>query len=211
MPLIHSIATIASAASKSASRWTRSSSPDRRSISFVSARRRSAPWSRKARSFSVLIEQPLRDVLAAFASPDPTPGGGSASALASAMGASLLAMVAALPKTKSNSEEDRTALAGALAAAGGIRRQLADAIDADTAAYDAVVGAYKMPKASDEEKAARSEAIQRALRGATDVPLGVMRLSAQGLETAKIVAAHGNPSASSDVGVAVALLRAGLE
>ena len=159
----------------------------------------------------MLIEQPLRDVLAAFASPDPTPGGGSASALAAAMGASLLVMVAALPKTKSNSEEDRTALAGALAAAGGIRAQLAEAIDADTAAYDAVVGAYKLPKSTDAEKSARSEAIQRALRGATDVPLRVMRLSAEGLAAAKIVAAHANPSASSDVGVATALLRAGLE
>jgi formiminotetrahydrofolate cyclodeaminase len=159
----------------------------------------------------VLIELPLYDVLAAFASPDPTPGGGSASALASAMGAALLAMVAALPKTKSNSEADRTALAGALATTGGIRARLAEAIDADTAAYDAVVAAHKLPKATDEEKAARSEAIQRALRGATDVPLRVMRLSAEGLAAAAIVAAHGNPSASSDVGVAVALLRAGLE
>jgi methenyltetrahydrofolate cyclohydrolase len=159
----------------------------------------------------VLIDQPLRDVLAAFASPDPTPGGGSASALASAMAVSLLAMVAALPKTRSNSEEDRTALSGALATAGSLRAQLAEAIDADTAAYDAVVGAYKLPKSTDEEKAARSEAIQRALRGATDVPLRVMRLSAQGLATAAIAAAHGNPSASSDVGVAAALLRAGLE
>jgi formiminotetrahydrofolate cyclodeaminase len=159
----------------------------------------------------VLIDEPLHDVLAAFASPDPTPGGGSASALASALGAALLAMVATLPKTKSNSEEDRTALAGALAAAGGIRAQLAEAIDADTAAYDAVVAAYKLPRATDEDKAARSAAIQRALRGATDVPLRVMRLSARGLSAAAIVAAHGNPSASSDVGVAVALLGAGLE
>jgi formiminotetrahydrofolate cyclodeaminase len=159
----------------------------------------------------VLIERPLREVLAAFASPDPTPGGGSASALASAIGVSLLAMVAALPKTKSNSEDDRTALGGALATAGGLGTQLADAIDADTAAYNAVVAAYKLPKTTDQEKAARSEAIQRALRGATEVPLQVMRLSARGLAAAAIVAAHGNPSASSDVGVATALLRAGLE
>src|SRR5262245_30264020 len=160
---------------------------------------------------NVLIEQPLRDVLAAFASPDPTPGGGSASALASAMGAALLAMVAGLPKTRSNSDADRTALAGALASCSGIRAQLAEAIDADTTAYDRVVGAYKLPKSTDEEKNARSEAIQRALRGATEVPLQVMRLSAQGLAAAAIVAAHGNPSAASDAGVAVALLRAGLE
>jgi len=159
----------------------------------------------------VLIDEPLKDVLAAFASPDPTPGGGSASALASATAVSLLAMVAGLPKTRSNSEEDRAALARVLASVDRTRGRLAEAIDADTAAYDAVVAAYKLPKGTDEEKAARTAAIQRALRGATEVPLGVMRLSAEALAAAGVVAAHGNPSASSDVGVAIALLRAGLE
>ena len=159
----------------------------------------------------MLIEQRLEDVLTAFASPDPTPGGGSASALASAIGVSLLAMVAGLPKTRSNSDEDRAALSEALASVRGLRARLAEAIDADTAAYDAVVAAYRQPKGTDEEKAARSQAIQRALRGATEVPLRVMRLSAEALAAAKVVAARGNPSASSDVGVAMALLRAGLE
>jgi formiminotetrahydrofolate cyclodeaminase len=159
----------------------------------------------------VLIEQRLEDMLAAFASPDPTPGGGSASALASAVAAALLAMVAGLPKTRSNSDADRAALARVRVSVDGLRAQLAAAIDADTAAYDAVVAAYRLPKASDEEKAARTEAIQRALRGATEVPLRVMRLSAEALAAASVVVAHGNPSASSDVGVAIALLRAGRE
>ena len=157
----------------------------------------------------MLIEKPVRDLLAAFASSDPTPGGGSASALASAVGASLLTMVAGLPKTRSNSVEDRAALAAAAAALGSIRQQLTEAIDADTAAYDRVVGAYKLPKGSDAEKSARTAAIQAALRAATEVPLGVMRLSAQALDAATAIAAHGHPGASSDVGVAVALLRAG--
>lgn len=159
----------------------------------------------------MLIEQRLEDMLAAFASPDPTPGGGSASALASAVAAALLAMVAGLPKTRSNSDADRAALARVRVSVDGLRAQLAAAIDADTAAYDAVVAAYRLPKASDEEKAARTEAIQRALRGATEVPLRVMRLSAEALAAASVVVAHGNPSASSDVGVAIALLRAGRE
>ena len=64
---------------------------------------------------------------------------------------------------------------------------------------------------SDEDKAARSAAVQAALREATAVPLRVMRLSSQALEVAKTVGAHGHPGASSDVGVAVALLRAGFE
>jgi formiminotetrahydrofolate cyclodeaminase len=157
-----------------------------------------------------LIDRSVRDLLAAFSSPDPTPGGGSAAALASAIGASLLAMVAGLPKTRTGTDADRAALASAASALAGVRRELAEAIDADTAAYDQVVAAYKRPKGSAEEQAARKAAIERALRAATDVPLGAMRLSAAALERAKTVAAHGHRAAASDVGVAVALLRAGV-
>jgi formiminotetrahydrofolate cyclodeaminase len=158
----------------------------------------------------MLADQSVSDLLQAFSSPDPTPGGGSASALASAIGASLLMMVARLPKTRGGSEDDRSALASALATLTGIRQQLTEAIDADAAAYDQVVAAYKRPKASGEEQQARAAAIQQALRAATDVPLGVMRLSASALDQARSVAAHGHRAAGSDVGVAVALLRAGV-
>ena len=114
-----------------------------------------------------LVDRSVRDLLAAFSSPAPTPGGGSASALASAIGASLLLMVAGLPRTRSGSEEDRAALASAAAALAGVRDRLTEAIDADAAAYDQVVAAYKLPKASSEEQLARKAAIQRALRAAT--------------------------------------------
>jgi formiminotetrahydrofolate cyclodeaminase len=157
-----------------------------------------------------LADKPVRELLAAFSSSDPTPGGGSASALASAIGASLLVMVAGLPKTRTGSDEEHTALASSVRALTGLGRQLADAIDGDAAAYERVVAAYKLPKASDQEQQARKAAIQGALRAATDVPLGVMRLSADALEEAKTIAAHGHRSAASDVGVALALLRAGL-
>ncbi len=157
----------------------------------------------------MLVDRSVRDLIAAFASADPTPGGGSASALASTVGASLLQMVASLPKTRSGSAEERAALTQAGAALGELRGQLLEAIDADTAAYDQVVAAYKLPRATPDEQQARKAAIQRALRAATDVPLGVMRLSARGLEEAEVVAACGQGAAASDVGVAVALLRAG--
>ncbi len=159
----------------------------------------------------LLVEKPFQELLAAFASPDPTPGGGSASAAAASMGAALLTMVASLPKTRTGSEDDRAALTAAAAALVLLRLQLADAVDADTAAYDAVVAAYKLPKGTDAEQAARKAAIQRALRTATDVPLAVMRLSRAGLAEAVAVAAHGHRAAASDVGVAVALLSAGLK
>src|SRR5215211_7157865 len=128
-----------------------------------------------------LIDLPTRDLLTAFSSSDPTPGGGSAAALASAVGASLLIMVAGLPRTRSGSDEDRTALAAAGGALIEVRAQLTSLIDADTAAYDRVVAAYKLPKTTSDEQAARKAAIQQALRVATDVPLGVVRLSAAAL------------------------------
>jgi formiminotetrahydrofolate cyclodeaminase len=158
----------------------------------------------------LLVDRPLRDLLAAFASHNPTPGGGSASAVAAAIGASLLRMVAGLPNTRTGSNDERAALAAAAAGLTGVQQQLMEAIDADAAAYDAVVAAYKQPKTTEAERAGRTAGIARALRGATDVPLGVMRLSALGLTHAEAVAAHGHRAAASDVGVAVALLRAGL-
>ena len=158
-----------------------------------------------------LTDTSLRDALAAFSSADPTPGGGSASALASALGTSLLIMVSALPRTRTGSESDRSALASARHKLTDLRDELTAAIDADAAAYDQVVGAYTLPKASADEQHARKAAIGRALRAATDVPLGVMRLSAAALAEAAAVAAHGNTNAASDIGVAIALLGAGLE
>ena len=158
----------------------------------------------------LLADTSVRDLLDAFSSSNPTPGGGSAAALASAVGASLLMMIAGLPKTRGGTVDDRAALASAAAALAGIRQQLTAAIDADTAAYDQVVAAYKLPKGSAEEQAARTSAIQSALRAATDVPLDVVRLSAAALAQGATVAAHGHRAAASDVGVAVALLRAGL-
>ena len=157
----------------------------------------------------MLIDRSARDLLSAFSSADPTPGGGSASALASAIGASLLMMVAALPKTRTGSDDDRAALAEAAGTLTSMREQLAAAVDSDTAAYDQVVAAYKLAKASPAEQSARKAAIQQALRAATDVPLEVVRLSAGGLDQAVAIARHGHRAAVSDVGVAVALLRAG--
>ena len=157
----------------------------------------------------MLVDQTVRDILASFSAPDPTPGGGSASALASAIGVSLLMMVAGLAKTRNGSDDDRAALAAASAALAAIRDELTTAIDTDTAAYDQVVNAYKLAKATPNEQETRKAAIQRAMRTATDIPLSVMRLSAAAVEHAAAVEAYGNQSAASDVGVAVALLNAG--
>ena len=152
----------------------------------------------------------VSDLLAAFRSSEPTPGGGSASALAGAVGASLLAMVASLPKPRAATDDDIGRLADAGARCTALAIQLEALIDEDSAAYDLVVGAFRMPKSTDEERAARSVGIQRALTAATEAPLEVMRRCAEALGAAPVVAELGNPNASSDVQVAVGLLSAGL-
>ena len=117
----------------------------------------------------------LSDLLRALASPDPTPGGGTAAAIAGAMGTSLLVMVAGLAKSKSNTDDEKAALAKARAAIEPITSRLTDLADADAASFDAVMAAYRMAKATDEEKIARTSAIQSALRGATEIPLETLR------------------------------------
>ena len=156
----------------------------------------------------MLTEKTVRGALDAFASSDPTPGGGSAAALAGAMGSALLLMVARMPKTRAGSEEERTNLAAAVAVLAPLCTLLTNAMDADAAAYDRVVAAYRLPKATDTEKASRSAAIQRALHGATEVPLGVLRAAVEALRQARRIAAHGYGAAASDVGVAIAMLAA---
>jgi methenyltetrahydrofolate cyclohydrolase len=158
----------------------------------------------------MIADATIRDALAAFSASDPAPGGGSASALASALGTSLLLMVGSLAKTRTGADSERAALAAAAPNLMELRDRLTQAIDDDTAAYDRVVAAYKLPKGSADEQQARKDAIQQALGGATDVPLNVVRMSTAALSAAETVAANGHTGAASDVGVAIALLRAGL-
>lgn len=152
----------------------------------------------------------VTELLAAFRSSEPTPGGGSAAALGGAVGASLLAMVAGLPKPRATTEIDQRELAEAGERCTELAMEMERLIDEDSAAYDLVVGAFRLPKATDEEKAARTGAIQRALTAATETPLQVMRLCAKGLEALHAVDRLGNPNAASDVQVAFSMLRAGL-
>lgn len=146
--------------------------------------------------------------LGALSSSDPTPGGGTASAIAGAMGTSLLVMVTGLAKSKTNSEAEKAALANAGAALQPLGAQLSTLADADTDAFNEVMAAYRLPKATDEEKAARTLAVQAALQGATLAPLRTLRACADALKHAVAVAEHGNRSATSDVGVAIGLLEA---
>lgn len=149
----------------------------------------------------------LAELLDAFASNRPVPGGGSASALAGAVGASLLIMVASLPKTRHGTDEERTALDAAAERLRPVRDELAALIDRDSDAYTSVLEAYRLPKSNDTEKAARQQAVDAAMRRATEAPLETMRACERAMREAETVAASGAPSASSDVAVAIELVK----
>jgi formiminotetrahydrofolate cyclodeaminase len=153
----------------------------------------------------MLVTKTVAELLDAFASPAPTPGGGSAAALAGAVAASLLAMVAALPRTKHGTPDDRAALDRALSAVGTLKSTLTDLIDRDATSYDDVVAAYRLPRGTDDERAVRIGAIQRAMKGATEAPLETARATAALVPLARAIAEHGNPNAKSDVAVAIGL------
>ena len=158
----------------------------------------------------MLTDKTVSQLLDAFAASDPTPGGGSAAALAGAIGSSLLLMVARMAKTKGSAEEDRRTLDAAAVQLAPLATELRALVDQDTAAYDEVVAAYRLPKGTDEEKGARRAAIQRAMRSVIEAPLAVMRACRAALAQAAVVERHGNPNAASDVTVATELLRAAL-
>jgi len=146
-----------------------------------------------------------------MASDAPAPGGGSASALSAAMGASLTSMVAALTLGKPKYAEFEQLAKEIVSAMNKLRKELADAVDRDTEAYNGVGAVFAMPKATDEEKAARKQAMQDALKQATLVPLEVMRLALAGLELTASCVGKTNPNAASDLGVASLTLLAGVK
>ena len=154
-----------------------------------------------------LGEISLRDFIEAVGSADAPHGAVSTAAVAGAFGSSLLLMVAALPQTRSGFVSGRAKLVEAAEALAGMRQQLIETIETETAVK--LFTARNMPQASAAQRSERQDAIQLALRASADVPLEVMRLCAQGLQLAAIVAAHGARAASPDVQLGVALLQAG--
>lgn len=152
------------------------------------------------------IAQSLGDVLDAFSSNQPVPGGGSAAALAGALGVSLLMMVAGLPRTRNDSPEDRADLDEAALRLQPLRVALGTLIDRDAAAYGGVVEAYRLPKETPDQSATRRRAIADAMRVATETPLETMRVCQQALSNAWVVASRGARSAACDAAVGIELL-----
>lgn len=152
--------------------------------------------------------------LAAFldqlASAEPTPGGGSASALAGALAAALVSMVCRLTLGRETFAAVEVEMQQTLQQAERLRGRLAQAVNGDAQAYAAVVAACRLPRSSEAEREARAAAIQAALLEATRVPLDVACDCAQVLDLARFVAAEGNPNAASDGRVAILLAEAAL-
>jgi len=145
-----------------------------------------------------------------LASSAPTPGGGGAAALSGAMGAALVSMVCNLTIGKKNYEAVSEELKGTLAKAEALRGKLTAGIDEDVVAFNTLMGAYGLPKATDEEKAARTAAIQAALKEATDAPLATCKVCYDVIALSREAADKGNLGVISDAGVAVLAANAGL-
>jgi formiminotetrahydrofolate cyclodeaminase len=145
------------------------------------------------------IEKFLDDL----ASQNATPGGGSAAAIIGAMGAALVAMVCNLTIGKKKYDDVEGEMRDLLAKAEALRHKLTGMIEDDVKAFDAVMGAYGMPKETDAEKASRSAAIQEALKLATDVPLRCCQAAREVIDLAAVASAKGNLGVISDAGVAL--------
>ena len=149
-----------------------------------------------------LIDMTVYDYLNDLASVSPAPGGGSAAALCGAQGAGLAAMVASFTigrKKFAEFEENAIAVRDAELA---LTEKLKEQIDKDTEAFNLVAAAFKLPKATDEEKAERSRAIQAGTLVSTEVPFETMVLALEALKTAEELLSGFNDGAASDLGVA---------
>lgn len=153
---------------------------------------------------------PIQTFLDELASSAPTPGGGAATALVGAMGAALVSMVCNLTIGRPRYSGVDAAMRDILARSEQIRRSLTALADDDAAAYADVAGAYRLPRSDEAEKAARAEAIQRALIRAAGPPLAVMKECRALVPLCLQVAAHGNATVASDAGVAAELAVAGV-
>ncbi len=145
-----------------------------------------------------------------LASEQPTPGGGGAAAIMGAVGAALVSMVANLTIGKKNYGAFDEELKETRAKAEALRAELTAAINEDVDAFNAVMGAYGLPREGDEQKAARAAAIQAALKQATDAPLRAVKACHEVIKLSAVVAEKGNVNVISDAGVAALAANAGL-
>lgn len=153
------------------------------------------------------IDQPLRSYLDDLASSQPAPGGGSTAALSGAMGAALASMVCRLTLGKSDYAQVQQEIEELLGQSERLRSRFQQLMQEDIEAYGRLSASYKLPRTTDEERAARTVAIQEQLAGAALVPLEVAERAAELVQYCQRIAEIGNTTVLSDV-AAGALLAA---
>ncbi len=158
-----------------------------------------------------IIEKSVQQFLDELASKAATPGGGSVAAIMGAQSAALTSMVCNLTIGKVNYADVEADMQALLAQAEALRVELTAMVQADVAVFDKLMACYGLPKDTDAEKAARSEAIQAVLKEATDVPLACALACKQAMLLSKIAAEKGSLGVISDAGAAVLAAHSGLK
>lgn len=143
-----------------------------------------------------------------LASNSPAPGGGSVAALCGSLGAGLVSMVCNLTIGKEKYKDNWAVMEGIVAKSEDIRAKLVDLMNKDTESFNVFMAAMKMPKDTDEQKAARKAAMAEASKLATEVPLRTLETCALVSGLAVTAAKHGNPNTASDAGSAALLAEA---
>jgi methenyltetrahydrofolate cyclohydrolase len=151
-------------------------------------------------------DQDIRSWLGALASDAATPGGGAAAGLSAATGAALISMVGRLTLGKPGFEDIEDRIRTLTERSDAEREAFLELADRDARAFDAVMQAFRLPKDTDEERAARTLRIQEAYEGAAAVPLQLAERAVDLMELAEDATAMGNPHAASDGYSAGALL-----
>jgi glutamate formiminotransferase/formiminotetrahydrofolate cyclodeaminase len=155
-----------------------------------------------------LTELDLKGFARELAGDSPAPGGGSVAALAGGLAAALCAMVSRLTLGRDKYKGAAQDMEMVRQKADAASARLLALVDEDAAAYNKVSAAFRMPKGTDEEKAARSEAIQEATKAAASTPLDTLRTTADLCDLCRLAVEKGNPNCITDAGVAAQLIRA---
>jgi len=161
----------------------------------------------KDKADSRLVSMSLTDFADETASESPAPGGGSISAYVGALGASLAAMVANLSSHKKGWDDRWQEFSGWAERGQHYKNELVRLVDLDTIAFNKIMTAFALPKSTEEEKTARTQAIQEATKYAIEIPFAVMKAAYQSMEVIKAMAETGNPNSVTDAGVAALCAR----
>lgn len=151
---------------------------------------------------SDIFSSSLRQVIEASASDAPTPGGGSVSAMVGSFGVAMTSMVGNLTVGKEQYQDVEPQAKEILAKTNKLLAQLEELVAADIKVFGGFMDALRLPRDTEEQKAERTLAMQRALIGATDTPMEIARVCLEGLIVAEQMSTIGNKGAISDVGVA---------